>query len=54
MSNELPAFHDVDVAEKRALIRVDFNVPVQDNEIADDFRIQKTLPLIKDLLAKNG
>lgn len=51
---KLPLFNVNQYAEKRVLVRVDFNVPVQNNEIVDDFRIQKTLPLIKDLLAKKA
>ena len=41
-------------AGKRILVRIDFNVPVKNNEIVDDFRIKKTLPLIRNLLAKKA
>lgn len=34
---------------KKVLLRVDFNVPMQDGEIKDDFRIQKSLETIKFL-----
>ncbi|MBI3421063.1 MAG: phosphoglycerate kinase [Candidatus Sungbacteria bacterium] len=50
----LPLFDPPISSGKRVLARVDFNVPVQQNEIVDDFRIKKTLPLIKDLLRKNA
>ncbi len=36
--------------DKRVLIRVDFNVPIQNNKIIDDTRIQSHLPLIRELL----
>lgn len=48
---QLPKYEDIRMAGKRVLVRVDFNVPAKNNEIVDDFRIQKALPLIKDLLA---
>lgn len=38
----------------RVLIRVDFNVPVQNGIITDDFRIKKTLPLLKYMLEKGA
>ena len=44
-----------DFANKKALIRVDFNVPLNDRlEITDDTRIKATIPTIKKILSDGG
>ena len=45
---------DLDVAGKRVLIRVDFNVPMIDGKITDDNRIVEALPTIQYVLDKGG
>ncbi len=44
----------VDVSGKKVLIRVDFNVPVEDGRVTDDRRIREAVPTIKSVVDRGG
>ncbi len=45
---------DMTLADKRILVRVDINVPMQDGKITDDTRIRRIVPTVRDILAAGG
>ncbi len=53
----MPAFRtldDVNVANKRVVIRLDLNVPIADGVVTDTTRIDRVVPTLKELLKKGA
>ena len=46
--------NEYNFAGKKAIVRVDFNVPIQNGVITDDTRIRGAVPTLKLILEKGG
>jgi len=45
---------DIDLHDKRVLMRVDYNVPIKDGKVASNYRIEMNLPTVQYLLEQNA
>jgi phosphoglycerate kinase len=54
MRLDVPGLDALDLAEKRVLCRVDFNVPLDGTRITDDTRIRAALPTLKTIRERGG
>ncbi len=52
-TSNLLELDEIDFTNKNVLVRLDFNVPMENNIILDDFRIVSALPTIKYILKHN-
>ncbi|WP_185882718.1 phosphoglycerate kinase [Blattabacterium cuenoti] len=54
MMNEIKNINCFNFTNKRVLLRVDYNVPINNGHITDDTRIQRSIPTIQKILSKKG
>ena len=50
----LPSIDDLEVSDRRVLVRCDLNVPLRGDEITDDLRIRAAVPTLKALLERGA
>ncbi|MEM7465986.1 MAG: phosphoglycerate kinase [Pseudomonadota bacterium] len=48
------ALEQLDIANKRIVVREDFNVPMQDGQITDDTRLKAGIPTLEAIIAQGG
>jgi phosphoglycerate kinase len=53
-TKELPRLVDLEVANRRVLVRCDLNVPLERGAITDDLRIRASVPTLDALLERGG
>lgn len=53
-TKELPGLDDLEVADRRVLVRCDLNVPLERGAITDDLRIRASIPTLDALLERGG
>ena len=53
VNNMYKLLQDINVDNKRVVLRCDLNVPMKDGRILDDLKIEKSLETIKYLMDKN-
>ena len=52
--SKLRTIDDINVANKKVLVRVDFNVPIKDGYVSSDARIKQVIPTLVELLKKGA
>ncbi len=50
----LPDLDDVNLRHKNVVVRVDFNLPMQNGKVSDVTRISRSVPTIRDIIKVNG